>query len=348
VVDLDALAEAALACGAPGVIVARREGGETVFGAAGAGDVESGTRVDPMNAFYAGSVGKTFLAALVLELVRDSGLDLDGPADAYLDEALGQDIRLRHLLQHTSGLPDFYAAPEFLARWIEDPGYRWAVEDLLELALRGPREPPGAWSYSNTNFLLLWLVVEHVAGSPRTLWQRLAAPLGLHGTELGGLPADGAVARGYMPAENPFRPAASGLVDATDLTTLAYPGATVSTADDIARFLEALLDGTLLTPELRRELLTTVATDWAESDAYGLGIERITSFYGTSPSTCGPAWGHLGLAPGCTTIALSREDGSGQVVLMANMGFIAGHAWQPLAEAVWGAFCGGESADGQR
>src|SRR4029077_18196485 len=82
----------------------------------------------------------------------------------------------------------------------------------------------------------------------------------------------------------------------------------ISTAHDVARFLQALLGGELLTPEVRAELLTTVPSDWEESDGYGLGIEQVSSLMGQSPSPCGPAWGHLGFAMGHTTIALSSES----------------------------------------
>lgn len=343
---LDALAEAARACGAPGVVVAMRDAGETTYGSAGVADVGSGAPVDTAAQFYVGSVGKTFLATLVLGLVGDGQLDLDEAVDAYLGStvSIGSTIRVRDLLQHTSGLRDFWGEPKFLAAAQEDPSQRWALDDLLGLVLSDPSDPsPTRWAYSNTNYLLLWLVIERVGDSPPQdqLRKRLAAPLGLDGTHLGQVTER--LARGYMPAENPFLPAEQGLVDATELTaSLAYPAALSSTVTDVARFLEALLDGTLLPPDLRRELLDTVPADGVECDAYGLGIARISSFFGTRASECGPGWGHLGLAPGHSTIALSREDGTRQVVLVANAGFLDAEAWEPLAASAWGAFCGSQ------
>ena len=84
-------------------------------------------------------------------------------------------------------------------------------------------------------------------------------------------------------------------------------GEMVSTARDVARFLQALLAGELLPPNLRTELLATVASDWEESEGYGLGIEEVSSLMGLADSPCGSAWGHLGFAIGYTTIALSSE-----------------------------------------
>jgi D-alanyl-D-alanine carboxypeptidase len=344
VVELEALAEAALACGAPGVVVARREGGETFVGVAGAKDVESGTRLDRTTQFFVGSVGKTFLAALVLALVQDQKLDLDEPAATHLGDVgpIDEAVRIRDLLRHTSGLPDFYGEPKFFEALVRDPQRRWTPDDLLELVLGAADPPRAGWSYSNTNYLLLWLVIERVGGSPppTQLRERIAKPLSLHDTHLGGGVSD-TLARGYMPPDNPFLPAEHGLVDATELgSAIAYPAPLISTPADVARFLQALLDGTLLRPDLRRELLAGVPADWDESEAYGLGIARISSFYGTSASHCGHAWGHLGLALGHTTIALSREDGTRQVVLAANIGLVADEAWHPLADAAWAAFCG--------
>jgi D-alanyl-D-alanine carboxypeptidase len=348
VADLDALAEAARVSGAPGVVLARRDAGKTSCGSAGTADIEACSPIDSASQFYVASVGKTFLGSVVLALVHEGQLDLDEPVDSYLSDVgpIHEGVQLRHLLQHTSGLRDFYGEPEFFEATRENPGHRWAFNDLLELVLSGSSEPPGTrWSYSTTNYLLLWLVLEHVGGTsaPDLFRRRITEPLGLHDTSLG-RPVAEKLARGYMPADNALLPGGHGLVDASELTpTLAYPDATVSTPADVTCFLEALLDGTLLPPILRRQLLAAVPADGVECDAYGLGIARTSSFFGTSPSPCGPAWGHLGLAPGYTTIALSREDGSRQVVLAANIGLIGADAWHPLAEAAWSAFCQGES-----
>ena len=104
----------------------------------------------------------------------------------------------------------------------------------------------------------------------------------------------------------------------------------------MARFLQALLGGELLTSELRAELLTTVASDWEESDGYGLGIEEVSSLMGQSPSPCGRAWGHLGFAMGHTTIALSSESGDRQVVVCVNSLVMDDETWKVLGRLVMG------------
>ena len=115
----------------------------------------------------------------------------------------------------------------------------------------------------------------------------------------------------------------------------------VSTARDVAAFLEALLGGRLLSPQSRAELLRTVPSDWPESDAYGLGIERVTSLMGISPSPCGPAWGHFGFSAGYGTIALASESGDRRVVVLTNGDIVTTEDhWDALGRVVWAAYCG--------
>jgi D-alanyl-D-alanine carboxypeptidase len=113
----------------------------------------------------------------------------------------------------------------------------------------------------------------------------------------------------------------------------------LSTARDVARFLQALLGGELLTPETRAELLTTVPSDWEESDGYGLGIEEVSSLMGQAPSPCGSAWGHLGFAMGHTTVALSSESGDRRVVVCVNSLVMSDEVWVALGRLVWACYC---------
>jgi D-alanyl-D-alanine carboxypeptidase len=149
------------------------------------------------------------------------------------------------------------------------------------------------------------------------------------------------MARGYLPPDNVLLPGPE-LVDVTDLDLPYNPagGGMVSTARDVATFLEALLGGRLLFSESREELLRTVPSDWPESDAYGLGIERVTSLMGISPSPCGPAWGHLGFTAGYGTIALASESGDRRVVVLTNGDIVTtDDHWEALGRLVWPAYC---------
>ena len=206
--------------------------------------------------------------------------------------------------------------------------------------------PPGAgWKYSGGNYLALGLIVEETTGATlrEELSRRIIEPLGLDATELpDDVLAPAGLARGYLPPDNPLLPGrGSGLVDVTDIQPFGWGGGgMVSTARDVARFLQALLGGELLSPDLRAEMLTTVVSDWEESDGYGLGIEEVSSLMGLADSPCGSAWGHLGFSIGYTTIALSSESGDRQVVICANTLVMSDETGTALARLVWAGFCG--------
>jgi D-alanyl-D-alanine carboxypeptidase len=290
--------------------------------------------------FMIGSVTKTFVAAVVLQLVGEGALALDeevGP--------VAEGVTLRQLLNHTSGLPEYYADFDSLIEpYRADRGYKpnLTPRAALELVHARPRLfPPGAgWEYSGGNYLALGLIVEETTGATLRdeLRRRIIEPLGLGGTDL----RDRAgLARGYLMPGNPVFPdAGEGLDDVTDLELFGWgSGEMVSTARDVARFLEALLGGELLTPEIRAALLTTVPSEGEESDGYGLGIEEVSSLMGQSPSPCGSAWGHLGFAMGHTTIALSSEPGDRQVVVCANSLVMSDEVWAALGRLVWACYC---------
>lgn len=332
---VDALAAQARSVGASVAVVAVRDGSETTVGTAGEG-------VDPTARFHVGSVGKTFLAGLVLKLVDDERLELDSPVAIYLAGPVANSaaIRLRDLLQHTSGLRDFLQDEAFLARAFSEPERPLEPAAVLELVEDDPLFEPGAgWAYASTNFLVLALVVEAVTGMALrdAVRLHLTEPLGLEHTELpplqGPPPVEGQMAAGP--------PVLGGQANASLVTqAIAYGSdALVSTPSDVARFLAALLSGELLRPASAGELLRTVPADGVEFAAYGLGIGTFSSVLGLAPSPCGSAWGHLGLGAGHTTVALSRRDGSRQAVLAVDRGFLPAEDWPVLGGIAWRAFC---------
>jgi CubicO group peptidase (beta-lactamase class C family) len=301
VTSLETICGRLVAEGAAGAVVwiSGPDGG---IGAAAGADVESGEPLRLDHRFRAGSVTKTAVAAMVLLLAEDGVLGLDDRVDRWTATPHG--ITIRQLLQHTSGLPDYAANPVFRERFLADPTAAWKAEELLELAGTTTVES-GSFGYSNTNYVVLGLVVE-AAGRERLdaqLAGRIFEPLELSGTEL--VTGGGAAAGGL-----------------------------VASAADVAGLLRGVLAGELLSPPSREQLLTTVAGDGEEFARYGLGIAEMDSFLGLVPSPCGTAWGHLGLLPDCTCAALSAQDGKKQAVLMATAA-----PTEQFGEAMWQAFC---------
>jgi D-alanyl-D-alanine carboxypeptidase len=337
-----------VATGVPGAVAVARGPSARVQAAAGEADVAAGEPLTTEHRFRIGSVTKIFVATLVLQLVAERLLELDGDAAPFVEG-----ITIRQLLNHTSGLPDFMDDPvEFFEPYRRDPAHRWQLgrADELRLVLEKPRlfAPGEGWAYRGSNYIVLGLVVEATTGATlrEALRERVLEPLGLSRTDLveGRLRDD--CARGYLPPDNPILPgAAERLLDVTELDLPFYRagGGIVSTAGEVATMLQALLGGRFLPEYLRAQMLDAVDSDWPETDRYGLGIGEITALMGRQRSSCGPAWGHIGLSLGYTVLAVSSEDGRRQVVIWAN-GSAAGQDaedafWDAAGRLAWQLYC---------
>lgn len=341
---LDADLDAAVAGGLTGAVAVAVGPGFRWEGASGVADVETGETLTQEHRFRIASVTKTFVAALVLQLVEEGVFELDAEAGP-----LAEGATVRQLLNHTAGFPNIWDdVIAMFEPYRRDLAYRteWGADEMLAALKAKPHPfPPGeGWSYSGGNFQILGLIVEEATGASlrEELKRRIFEPLELFDTEL---PPDAApvagMARGYLPPDNALIPGPK-LVDVTDLDLPHNPagGGMISTARDVAAFLEALLGGQLLSSDSRAELLRTVPSDWPESNAYGLGIEQVNSLMGIAPSPCGPAWGHLGFSAGYGTIALASESGDRQVVLVTNGDIVTtDDHWPALGRVVWAAYC---------
>jgi D-alanyl-D-alanine carboxypeptidase len=315
--------------GAPGALALVRDESGSEGAASGFADREAGRELRTGDRFRIGSVTKTFVAAVVLQLVDEGVLRLDDTAENWVPGLLpgGEGITIRELLSHTSGLPDYV---DDLPR-SADPS--WQPHDLIELALEDPQGAPRRFSYASTNYLVLQLVVEEAAGADlaEQLERRIVEPLGLEETSFEPGSLRGEHAHGYRP------PSHGGVVtgrpvDVTDEpATWAWgAGAIVSTADDVARFFRALLEGEVVPPDLLEEMQMLVP---AGRNRYGLGLA-------VYPTPCGPAWGHTGNANGYITIAWNTRHAERQFVLMTNSYPLSPDLEAALRRAQISAFCG--------
>jgi D-alanyl-D-alanine carboxypeptidase len=340
--------EALVATGVPGAVAVAAGPDDRIDGAAGVADLGTGEPLTAGHRFRIGSVTKIFVAALVLRLVAEGLLDLDGEAAPFVEG-----VTIRQLLNHTSGLDDFVADPvAFFEPYRRDPTHRWELDarDELGLVLEKPRQfaPGEGWAYHGSNYLVLRLLVEEATGTSLrdALHKRVFTPLGLGRTDLVEGPLRGDCARGYLPGENPILPGGPGPVDVTELDLPFYRagGGIVSTAGEVAAMLRALLEGGFLPDRIRVEMLDAVESDWDETDRYGLGIGEITALMGRGASPCGSAWGHLGFSLGYVAVALSTEDGERQVVLCANGNLVEPGAieafWDVAGRLAWDLYCG--------
>jgi D-alanyl-D-alanine carboxypeptidase len=267
-----------------------------------------------------GSNTKSFTAVALLQLVGEGTLDLDVPVGQYLPNLLhgkgidGTRILVRHVLQQTSGLPDYMAA------WAGDPAsvrYRYAdPRDLLDVALTMPAlfEPGDRWSYSNTNYVVAGLLLQTITGRPwsEQVHRRVIAPLGLQRTyvpAVGELGLRGAHPQGFL------RDGAGNLQDHTEFDpSIAWAaGAVVASLSDLNRFTTGLLRGELLSPALLAEMQNTVPADGFPGTGYGLGLARFPQADGSV------AWGHGGDIFGAETRGWATADGRAATVAVTAL-----------------------------
>ena len=337
--ELRGVLDQVVAGGVPGVIARIQQGREVHALAAGVDDLTTGARLRPAAKLRVGSITKTFVATVVLQLVGEGRLGLDEPVETWLPGLLpdGDAITVRHLLQHSSGLADYVETPGFIEGLLENPVYE--PEELVALATDRPLEfrPGTDFAYSSTGYVVAGLLVEAVTGNSlgRELRHRIFKPLDLASTSF---PASertlgGRHARGYVPGEQAPTPQAEPL-DVTEINpSWAWAaGALVSSAADVSRFYQSLLSGRLLKPRLLKEMKSTV-DDPEGGGEYGLGIARIQT-------PCGVFWGHEGALPGYVTWALTTDDARRSVVLAVTMNPVPQPARAPYLEAQRLVVCG--------
>ncbi|WP_051966198.1 serine hydrolase domain-containing protein [Kitasatospora mediocidica] len=306
-----------VADGVPGVVAEVRDGAGTWHGTSGVADLADGQRATAEDRFRIGSVTKSFVATVVLQLVAEHRIVLDDPIERDLPGVVanGQNITVRELLNHTSGLADYLATvmskPDPI-RTAQTAAY--TPQDLIAMsAAQGPAFAPGtSWAYSNTNYVVLGLLVEHLTGRPlnQEITRRIIHPLHLRDTSFpttAQLP--GPHLDGYEWLDGPT-------AAPTDLTTFSPSaiwgaGTMISTTADLGRFYRALFGGALLPQDLLAQMRTPHPID-DTGRAYGLGLESRTY----CPAT--PAWGHSGSVAGYETFSFTTADGTRQITLSLN------------------------------
>ncbi|MFI6101423.1 serine hydrolase domain-containing protein [Lentzea sp. NPDC051213] len=255
-----------------------------------------------------GSNTKAFLSVVVLQLVAEGKIDLDGQVEPRFGG-----VTVRQLLQHTSGLPEYtdkigLESPDEIRHRFLSP------HDVLDVALAHPAQfPPGAkFQYTNTNYVVLGLLVQKVTGRPvqEQINDRVIRKLGLRDTYWPNEGEEGLrhpYARGVHRADE--NDPKSPVIDVTvmDPSWAWAAGQLVSTPSDLAAFYRGLLAGDLLPSAQLAQMRTTVDTG-RPGTSYGLGLMR-------TDLTCGGVvWGHSGGIHGYGTLAGATDTGRAAAV----------------------------------
>jgi D-alanyl-D-alanine carboxypeptidase len=325
-----------VADGAPGAASLSTRDGRiraSRFTTAGVTDLRTGRPMERTDHFRAGSLTKTVVATVVLQLVAEGKLSLDDTADRQLPPGvpgIGPDERgvlrqvtVRRLLDHTTGLFDYTADPR-LARQLRGRGFgahrydHHTPAELLRIALShgpaagsrayGPAGGRGApFAYSNTNYLVLGLLIRGVTGHPyaEEIRRRVIGPVGLRDTSFPG--TDPALPE---PHGRAYARVGGRRVDVTalDPSRAGAAGEMVTTLGDLNRFFAALLGGALLPPRQMAQLRSERGT----GGAYGLGL------YATVLPCGVTVWGHNGDINGSYAQTAGTADGRHLVSYRVN------------------------------
>lgn len=304
--------------------------GTVMTSATGLADVEAGRAMAPETPMLAASIGKSFVAATVLALESEGRLSRDDLLSVHLGDRPWFDalpnrgsINTDHLLHHTSGLPDHVHLPEFQRAWGElatsegdfDPE-RLAAFVVSEAPLF---EAGTGWAYTDTGYVLLGLVIEHVTGQAwhEAVRTRLLDPLNLGGTIPSDRPDLPGLAVGYVAPGNPFGlPARTADAEGRLLWNPAVEaagGGFASTSADLARWGHLLFGGEAMEgPYLDRMLDGVPVGPDAPGILYGAGV----AIYADTPR--GPVWGHGGWVPGYVSSLRHYPDHGVTVAFQIN------------------------------
>ena len=299
------------AAGLPGMAYAIVDNGISVSGAHGEVDIRTGEAVTPDTPFQLASISKSFTAVAILQLVESERVELDGELSLYLDVFEGRPggaITLRQLLSHTSG----YSTLQGNETDLENPGSEDALTRQAALiASWAPAYPPvSRWDYSNANYVLLGAVIEAVSELKYDQYveSRILQPVGMKNSFVGDGGTYDNVAIGHKPWFGRKRPTKDSQTRTARAS--APGGGVIASANDLALYLETLLNGEddIISAESKK-LMMQPASD--QAPYYGLG-------WMLNPQD-GTVY-HTGTNPGVETIAIMVPADRKGVVVLVNAG----------------------------
>jgi len=308
----------------PGLAVGVYRNGETLIQKAyGVADLSTGEALTVDHHFRIASMAKPVVATALLTLVDEGGVCLDDTIDQYVPGVPNGDrITLRMLANHTSGLWNYMGVPSVKQAFAAEPRRAWTEWELLDMAFEFRDgmwfEPGEKFGYSNTNYVLLGLVLEKVAGKPlgEVLERRVFQPLGLEQTIYTTdptLPSPRARGYQYGDADGPIYWRGEGEVphDVTDASPTMWhgSGAMVSTLGEVKRLFDGIITGQLLSDAAHAEQMNLIDGDYPMGIDYRYGL-GLMSYEGVL--------GHTGAVPGYQVGASYDLDRGITIIVLAN------------------------------
>ena len=293
-------------------------------GVSGLSDPKMAETIKPNMLFDIASVGKTFTAALVLQLVEEGRLELEDPLHKWLPDFPNIDntVTIRQLLNHTSGISHFTENPSYWETVFKDLDSLWTPEDILAFVPEPHFPPGGGWHYSSTNYVLLGMIIEKATESTLTtqLRNRIFIPLKLNHTFT---PLDreetlsGTFAHAHFDLDGNGELDDMGYLPRKSIFSAVWAsGPIVSTAEDLARWAESLYSSRVLKKESLDQMIDFHRPTPGEPliSGYGLGTAEFPSEFFEGER----AWGHLGWQPGYMTAMLYFPNHSVSLSVLIN------------------------------
>jgi D-alanyl-D-alanine carboxypeptidase len=279
--------------------------------AKGKGNLETGTDIKLTDSVRIGSITKTFVSTVALQLVDEGKIKLEDKLYKYIPSIVNsKEISILQLLNHTNGIYDFEELI-FSEPMLFDPLKKWTIQELIVRALSRSVyfEPGKGWHYSNTGYILLGMIIEQVTGNSleEEVRKRIIEPLGLKNTYFPKTPdLQGEYAHGYWDRDYP-----GVLKDVSRFDTSCEwaVGSMVSNLYDLKIWSDALIQGKLLSKEMHQQQMTWVDTDPKDPDSmkYGLGVFNI-----------GGMIGHTGAVPGYETAMFANPEKGITIIVFVN------------------------------
>src|SRR5687768_1345623 len=282
--------------------------GETIGLSVGYSDAEAKTPMRPNDRMLAGSTGKTFAAATALQLVKEGKIDLDAKVEKYLGSEPwfarlpnAKDITVRQLMNHTSGLVRYEFKDQFTKDLTENPDKVWKPAELVSYLLdeKPPFEAGKGWDYSDTNYIILGMIIEKVTG--RKFYdeanRRVVKRLKLADTIPQDSPRLPGLVQGYAGPNNPFGGTDEMIVNGKFAINPQFEwtgGGWASTGEDLARWAKMMYEGKAFDSSMVPVMLDGVPAKLGPNVKYGLGVI-------IRPTAAGLTYGHSGFFPGYIT-----------------------------------------------
>jgi len=294
----------------------------------GVANLETGTAISKDDHVRIGSLTKSFTVTVILQLVEAGLLNLDDPVSQYVPVTGNGDATIAELANMRSGIFNYTEDGDFVAAFVQDFLRVWPEQELVDIAnANAPYFPHGeGWHYSNTNTVILGMIVEQVTGNSLAseIETRILKPLLLDETsypDTPDLPTPFSLGYGFEPIEE---------VTFTDPSSSAGSGAMISRLNDLKIWAQVLGKGLLLSPEMQKQRFASLQPiisspcqdndpdrpkrECPDYDQYGYGFGKINGWIG-----------HTGEYVGYTSLVMYEPVSKSTVVILTNRFAVGEH-----------------------